>query len=203
MAARVACVLIAGAALAALPAGCGREDPEPVGPAHSDPGPVSPTYSDPDRGFAISYPNSWRRATERMSRLGDPRELVSLGTGELRWRPTNCESFAGSAGYGMRSDDVAITLWERGHDPHSAWRDFPPRPERFGPVPHAEPAGPGCGEPPGTIIHWRNVADAGRHLHTLVRIGPDAPSSVAAQAWAVLDSLRLDSGYRPDWPSSG
>jgi hypothetical protein len=69
-------------------------------------------------------------------------------------------------------------------------------------VPNAEPAGHGCGEPPGTIIHWRNFADGDRHLHTLVRIGPSAPPSTASAAWRILDSLRLDPGYTPGWPAS-
>jgi hypothetical protein len=115
---------IVGAALAALPSGCGTEDPEPVWP----------TWSDPDRGFAISFPDSWRRATERLSRITDPRELVSVGTSELNWRQTNCEAFAGSAGVSM---------------------------------------------------------------------GPDAPPKATDQAWAILDTLRLDPSYRPDWRAGG
>jgi hypothetical protein len=139
----------------------------------------------------------------RLSRLSDPRELFSLATLPLSWRPTDCEAFAGAAGAGMGPGDVAITVWERGHDHNSAWLDFPPRPQTFGPVPEAEPADRGCGEPPGTMIHWRNFADAGRHLHTLVRIGPEAPPGTAEEAWRILDSLDLDPGYRPSWRASG
>jgi hypothetical protein len=73
----------------------------------------------------------------------------------------------------------------------------------FGPVPDAAPAGPGCGEPPGTVIHWRNFSDSGRHLHTLVRVGSAAPPRAAAEAWRILDSLRLDPDYTPGWPASG
>jgi hypothetical protein len=137
-----------------------------------------------------------------MSRLSEPRELLSLATVPLRWHRTDCEAFAGAAGAGMGPGDVELTVWERGSDPNSEWLDFPSRPKRFGPVPAAEPAGRGCGEPPGTMIHWRNFSEFGRHLHTLVRIGPDASPQAANEAWQILDSLRLDRDFTPSWPAS-
>jgi hypothetical protein len=53
------------------------------------------------------------------------------------------------------------------------------------------------------MVHWRNFTDAGRHFHTLVRVGPGASPEAAAEAWRILDSLRLDPDYRPDWRASG
>ena len=53
------------------------------------------------------------------------------------------------------------------------------------------------------MIHWRNFSDSGRHFHTLVRIGPEATRQAAAEAWGILDSLRLDAGYRPSWLATG
>lgn len=189
-------------ALLALGA-CGQREPpaavEQTG--HSVPGWTA--YSDPDRGYSISFPGSWHRATERMSRISEPREMLSLATMPLRWHHTDCEAFAGAAGVSMGPGDVVLTVWERGYDPHSEWLDFPPRPGSFGPVPNTEPSGSGCGERPGTSIHWRNFSDSGRHLHTLVRIGPDAPPSAGSEAWQILDSLRLDPDYKPSWPASG
>lgn len=161
------------------------------------------THADPDRGFSVSLPGSWRLAGERMSRISEPRELMSVGTTALRWHQTDCDAFAGAAGASMGARDVVVTVWERGYDRDSDWVDFPPRPERFGPVADAEPAGRGCGEPSGTMAHWRNFSASGRHFHTLVRIGPDAPAGTVAQAWRILDSLRLDSDYQPSWPASG
>jgi hypothetical protein len=95
-----------------------------------------------------------------MSRLTDPREVVSLGTMAMSWRPTDCEAFAGAAGESMSARDVVITVWERGYEEPAHWKDFPSRPQRFGPVAQAESAGDGCGEPPGTMIHWRNFTRA-------------------------------------------
>jgi hypothetical protein len=183
--------------------GCGQREPSPEADGTSDSLPGWSSHTDADRGYGVSFPGSWHRATERMSRIDEPRELVSLATVPLIWHQTDCEAFAGAAGAGMGPGDVVVTVWERGHDLNSDWLDFPPRPQTFGPVADAQPAGPGCGEPSGTMIHWRNFSDSGRHLHTLVRIGPDAPPGTAAEAWRILDSLRLDPDYRPSRPASG
>jgi hypothetical protein len=138
-----------------------------------------------------------------MSRISEPRELLSLATGPLSWHETDCEGFAGAAGVSMGPADVVITVWERGYDHDSEWRDFSPRPRSFGPVADPEPAGRGCGEPSGTIIHWRNFSDSRRHLHTLVRIGPEASPRAESEAWKILDGLRLDPDFKPSWPASG
>src|SRR3954454_9912209 len=97
-------------------------------------------HADPDRGYSISLPGSWQLASERMSRISEPRELLSLGTTALSWHQTDCEAFAGAAGVKMGPGDVVVTVWERGYDRDSDWVDFPPRPDRFGPVPDAAPA---------------------------------------------------------------
>ena len=138
-----------------------------------------------------------------MSRISEPRELFSVGTVALQWRPTNCEAFAGAAGAGMGPADVVVTVWERGYDRHSTWSEFPGRPTAFGPVGDGEPAGGECGEPAGTKTHWRNFSDAERHFHSLVRIGADASPESVTEAWGVLDRLRLDPKYQPDWRASG
>ncbi len=159
--------------------------------------------SDPARGYSVSFPSSWQKATEQLSRISEPRELLSVGTLALSWQPTNCDAFAGAAGVSMGPADVVVTVWERRGDRDSAWPDFPARPEGFAEVGNAEPAGPGCGEPRGTMIHWSNFSDSGRHFHTLVRIGPEATQQAAAEAWGILDSLSLDAGYRPSRPATG
>jgi hypothetical protein len=170
--------------------GCGNANPEWT------------AHSEPARGYSVEFPDGWRLATEPMSRISEPRELFSVGTFALEWQPTNCEAFAGAAGASMGRAAVVVTVWERGFDRHSTWSDFPARPAAFGPVGDGEPAGGECGEPAGTKTHWRNFSEAGRHLHTLVRIGPDASPGSAADAWSVLDRLRLDPDYQPDWRAS-
>ena len=51
--------------------------------------------------------------------------------------------------------------------------------------------------------HWFGFTAGGRHFHADVAFGPDARATTRAQAWAILDSLRVDPRARPDWPSSG
>lgn len=63
----------------------------------------------------------------------------------------------------------------------------------------AESAGAGYNEPAGTMIHWRNFTDSGRHFRTLVRVVPGAPSSAAVQAWP---HLGLGADYEPSWAAS-
>ncbi len=53
------------------------------------------------------------------------------------------------------------------------------------------------------MIHWRNFSESGRHLHTLVTIGPDAAPETENGGLADLDGLRLDPDYKPSWRSSG
>jgi hypothetical protein len=36
-----------------------------------------------------------------------------------------------------------------------------------------------------------------------VAFGPDASANTKRQAWAILDSLRVDGTVRPDWPATG
>lgn len=193
--------------LVALLCGCGDREVAPraerTGVARMD----WTVHADAARGYRVSFPLAWYRAAERMSRISDPRELLSVGTVPLSWRQTECEAFAGAAGASMGAGDVVLTVWERGYDSASEWSDFPPRPARSGPVADAEPAGPGCAEPPGTMIHWRNFSDTGRHFHSLVRVGPEAPPGAAVEAWQILDSLRFEAEYQPDeavpWQTAG
>jgi hypothetical protein len=77
-------------------------------------------------GYAVSFPSSWHRAERPVTpALTDPREILSLGTFALRYRPTNCEAFAGSAREDLGPRDALMTIQERGYDPESEWRGFP------------------------------------------------------------------------------
>ena len=44
--------------------------------------------------------------------------------------------------------------------------------------------------------------DGGRHFHVLVVFGPEASPQVQDQAWAILDSLKVDAHVQPDWQAS-
>lgn len=193
-ASRVHRLLAAVSVSAVLTAGCGAAERQRSGWT---------TYQDAHWGYSVRFPDSWHRAVEPVSpKLTEPREILSMATFPPRYRPTDCEAFGGSARSQMGREDVFLTVQERGYDRDSDWPDFPPRPERFGPT-DPRPAEDGCGDRPGTTVHWRNFTAAGRHFHTLVAIVPDAPLCAREQAWRILDSLRPDPDRRPTWPASG
>ena len=50
--------------------------------------------------------------------------------------------------------------------------------------------------------HWFGFTDGGRHFHVLVVFGPEASPQVQDQAWAILDSLKVDAHVQPDWQAS-
>lgn len=180
--------------------GCGaKEQSRPAAPAT----PAGwTTHRDTSRGVKVSLPAGWQRAEKPVSPLTDPREVLAAGTYPLRYRPTNCDAFAGSARQDLRPADALVTIQERGYDRSSEWLDFPSRPRRF-PTTGAEGPEPACGDRPGTTTHWLPFTDAGRHFYALLVIGPDAPASVRKEAFAVLDSLRFDASAKPTWRASG
>jgi hypothetical protein len=157
-----------------------------------------------ERGLAVDLPAGWQRAGASLTpRLTEPREVLSVGTFPLRPGGDRCSHMAERALADIGPQDAFITLQERGYDPSSAWTEFPPRPQRFGPgLGSASEAG-GCAPGARFTDHWFGFSEAGRHFHVLVAFGPEAPPPVRDQAWAVLDSLRIDPSVQPDWPSSG
>ncbi len=158
---------------------------------------------DADRGYEITLPGGWQVAERNiLPRITDPRQVVAFGTYPLRYRPTNCEAFAGSAREDLGSRDVLGLVMERGFDRRSEWPEFGPRPARFGP---ADPRGaePGCGDRRGTTSDWIPFTDSGRHLYALLVFGAAVTDERREQAYRALDSLRLDPAVKPDWRSSG
>jgi hypothetical protein len=186
--AKVACAAIAVLALA----GCGHERKS---------SPVS-TYG--AHGVTVELPKGWQTATANLTpNLGDPRQVIAVGTYPLRYRPHDCAQVPVSALEDLGSRDAFIELEERGVDPGSSWSEFPARPPHFG---------RGLGGPseatqcvPGTRMdeHWFGFTDKGRHFYALVAFGPDVPKATQDEAWAVLDSLKVDPSVRPDWDSLG
>ena len=155
-------------------------------------------------GLAGELPPGWQRATVSLTPgLEDPREVLSVGTYPLRYRPTDCAHLPTSALEDLGPRDAFVTLQERGLDPRTGWLDFPPRPARFGP----ELGGPSeageCAAGSRFTDYWFGFTDGDRHFHVLVAFGADAPVSVRREAWAILDDLRIDPAVRPNWRSVG
>ena len=157
-----------------------------------------------DRGVAVELPAGWHLADERLTpNLTDPVEVLAAATVPLRYRETGCAHVAGAALEDLGPQDAFLTLQERGYDHRSAWPDFPPRPDRFGPRLGERSEASYCVPAARFTDHWFGFSESGRRFHVLVAFGPEAPEHVRAEAWAVLDSLRIDPTVRPEWRASG
>ena len=193
---RTAALLAALALAGALAVfACGEEAAAPPAPR---------LVTDAVRGLAVELPPGWQRATGSLTPgLVDPREVLSVATFPLRYRPTRCGHVAGSALEDLGPRDAFVTLQERGLDPGSSWTDFPPRPAHFGPQLGGSSEASACVPSARFTDHWFGFSDGDRHFHVLVAFGPDASAAVQREAWQILDSLRIDPRVRPDWQSSG
>jgi hypothetical protein len=191
-------VLLVFAALAA--AACGAREARVASPAVSGPPPAA-TFA--AHGVSVALPPGWEPAPAPLTTITDPREVLAVGTFPLRYRPTECAHLPTSALEDLGPRDALVLLMERGLAPASRWLDFPPRPEHFGPELGVPSEASVCA--PGAHFSDRifGITDGGRHIHVEVAFGPDASAATRAQAWGILDSLRVDPAVRPDWQASG
>jgi hypothetical protein len=200
LALRAALALALAAALAVALAGCGAHAADRAAPPAA-PAPLTPFA---EHGLTAELPAGWQGATVSLTpHLVDPREVLAVATFPLRYRRTSCVHVAGSALEDLGPRDAFVTLLERGLDPASTWPDFPARPARFGPALGGPSEASACVPSVRFEDHWFGFSDGGRHFHVMVAFGPQAPDEVRRQAWAILDSLRVDPGVVPDWKSSG
>jgi hypothetical protein len=182
-------------------AGCGDEPAEERAAVAT---PAAHRVVEGERGLEVELPDGWQRAGATLTpRLTDPVEVLAVGTFPLREGGDNCSHMAERALTEIGARDAFVTLLERGYDRGSTWPDFPPRPQRFGPGLGGPSEASACVPGSRFTDHWFGFTDAGRHFHVLVAFGPEAPPAVRDQAWAVLDSLRIDPSIQPDWRASG
>jgi hypothetical protein len=194
-AAKVAVTALAGALAGA---GCGAVDERAAAPK-----PAALVRFEA-HGLSVALPPRWRPAPRSLTpALTDPREVLAVATFPLRYRRTACAHLAGSALEDLGPDDAFVTLQERGLDPASTWSDFPERPARFGPELGGPSEASACVPSAHFTDHWFGFTAGERHFHADVAFGPQASAETRAQAWAILDSLRVDPRTRPDWRSSG
>lgn len=154
-------------------------------------------------GITVTLPAGWQRAARSLTpNLGDPREVVAVGTFPLRYRQTDCAHMPGSALEDVGPADAFVTVQERGKD--ASPRGFPPRPEHFGPRLGGGGSEAGACVPKARFTdHWFTFGDAGRYFHVLVAFGPQATAKTRRQARAILDDLKIDPSVKPDWTSAG
>jgi hypothetical protein len=181
-----------------LAAGCGEDAPRATAVQADD------VLFAATRGLTVNLAPGWQATRASLTpHLADPREVLSVATFPLRYRPTDCAQVAGSALEDLGPSDAFITLQERGTDPGSSWADFPARPAHFGPQLGGASEASACVPSARFVDHWFGFTDGGRHFHVEVAFGPEASAATRDQAWAVLDSLDVDPSVRPGWRSSG
>ena len=186
------------AALLLGASGCG-EDPAP---AHAPQPRV--TYEDPVYRYTVQLPAGWQRATESLTpHLVDPREILSVGTFPLRHRENRCAHVPTSALEDLGPTDALVSVQERGRRGGAA-AGFPPRPAHFQFSDGSTSEASTCVRRPARFTDsfiW--FSDGGRRFHALVAFGLQAPERVRREAFAILDSLRFDPSFEPDWRDSG
>jgi hypothetical protein len=184
-------------------AGCAETAAAPPQARQAAP-PTAPPVTVREHGLTAELPQGWQAASETLTpHLVDPREELAVATFPLRYRQTGCAHVPGSALDDLGPGDAFLTLQERGLGVPDAASAFPARPARFGPELGGASAASRCVPSARFEDHWFGFSDGGRHFHVMVAFGPQASAEVQRQAWAILDSLRVDPGVAPDWNSSG
>ncbi|MEA2496977.1 MAG: hypothetical protein QOJ29_4888 [Thermoleophilaceae bacterium] len=165
--------------------------------------PTSSTFADDVHGLTVTLPDGWQPARESLTpNLSDPREELTVTTFAAHYRKGNCAHMPSSALEDMPTDGALVTLMERGLTPNSTWPGFPARPDHFGPSLGGRSEAGAC--VPGSTFtdHWFGFTDNGRHFHVDVVFGADATPETKAEAWAILDSLKVDGAVAPDWEAT-
>ena len=167
----------------------------PALPACGDDGGAEPStvHQRPAMGYSLTIPDGWHRAAHSLTpTITDPVEMVSLATAPFERGEGVCRALDRVVPSG-----AVVTIQERLHG-GAGTPTFPPRPAEFRPRPAVEgnSAWSWCGrrdsEPPLPIDHyWFGFSDRGRAFHVLVAFGEEAPEAMRAEAFALLDSLRL------------
>jgi hypothetical protein len=171
--------------------------------------PSQPAAADEWTAFAVSrfgvsgsLPAGWQLAGESQTpHLTDPREIVTVATfAPPAARDGRCNHLPGDAITAMGPRDALVSVQERGRGASAA--GYPPRPARFAPgASDLSEVVRGCVDTPTVArVLWQPFSDSGRSFYALVALGAQAP---AEQAYAILDRLRFDPGFEPDWPSAG
>lgn len=191
---------IVGIGTVALLAGCGTSDPVATGPVRAVARHAPPAgwtvVDDARRGVRVSFPSSWRRARRSLTpNLGDPREILSVGTGPLVVDPGACAQMPVGALSRLRAGDVLVSLQER----RAPGRGYPRRqvPFRLGQANRSAAAA--CLSDPTRLDTWfLPFRDGDRAFYALVALGRPVTVTRRRQAERVLETLR----FTPPQPRS-
>lgn len=144
-------------------------------------------HHDPELGLAVRYPADWHRAEERLTpQLGDPTEILSLGTFPLHVGSPRCGNYPVRALDGFGNADAFISIQEREHPiagefvPRSVFR-----------APTDTRTGRFCVPDPERADDWLFFSDNGRGFYAIVALGTEASARTRRELVEVLNSLQF------------
>ena len=137
-------------------------------------------------GVSVALPKSWKAARAGTTSLVDPAEAFAVGTFPLRASMNSCPVNA-LADLGPRDAFLSAYVWAAPPTP-----DLATRPSRFGPKVRWETRGLCSRLVSNGTTRSLDFQERGRHLTVTVVLGKHVPSSVAAQAYRVLDSIVVE-----------
>jgi hypothetical protein len=145
------------------------------------------SYRDPELGFAVRYPADWHRAEERLTpNLGDPTELLSLGTFPLRPGGDRCSHMPVRALEDFEPTDAFLSVQERAEP---AKGEFQARPVFEAPTDRR--TGRFCVPDPQRADDWLLFSDNGRGFYAIVALGTEASPATRRELVEVLNSLQI------------
>jgi hypothetical protein len=136
-------------------------------------------------GVSVAIPKGWNSNATTTS-LVDPAEAFAVGTFPLRSGMNSCPVNA-LADLGTRDAFVSAYVWAAAPAP-----DLPTRPTRFGPKVPWETHNLCSRLAPNGTTRSLDFQERGRQVMVTVVLGKHVSSSVAAQAYRVLDSLVVE-----------
>ena len=151
----------------------------------------------PEAGLTVSYPPTWMRSADPlMPGLADPQELVALSTFPVRAGGENCAHMPENAIEDMGPTDGLVVIEERVGDLESSaatLRDYPERPERFGPSSGYRSEAVDCLDRRKAFFdRFIPFSESGRRFYAYVAFGADTPPAIRTQAWTILDRLDVE-----------
>lgn len=157
--------------------------------------PYRVTYDNPPRGFRLTHPSDWYRATEDLTPRVGPSMLVAVGTSPLAPGGPGCSHMPVQAMEDMGTTDVLIQLEDWG----AGSTDAAPRPASFGSLLSGIDTGSdawNCLSPAAQaeigVLRWFPFQDQGRSFLLLVVMGKEATDDDRAEAAAILDSIEIE-----------
>jgi hypothetical protein len=164
---------------------CGARGDEQASPAVERPREEGIVWHDEERGFTVTYPGTWQPAASPLTPfLGDPLELLALGTYPLRPGGDRCSHQPVNAVEDLGPRDALLVIFERA-EPYSE-SGYPPRegtPELVAGTNRA------CVPDPARSDAWFSFSERGRAFYALLALGGDAPAETRGELLAIYESL--------------